>query len=235
MNIPTSLRDIKLKDYQRFAKVAGNDEFLSRKMVQIFCGVDDPLKIKKNDLERAYNALTDVFSERPDLVRTFNLNGVSYGFIPSLEDMTMGEFIDLDNYIGDWQTIDKAMQVLYRPIVSQVGKNYRIEEYKGTDTGGDFSELSMDIVLSAQVFFYRLGESITRNILTSLGKETNVEMVDSTTGEAFSQEDGDGIRLLTLWQEEIFSNTIELLNSPTSNALSMLSSEGIKQMSNSAK
>ena len=41
------------------------------------------------------------------------MRGVEYGFIPNLDDMSFGEYVDLDTYIGDWQNIHRAMAVLY--------------------------------------------------------------------------------------------------------------------------
>ena len=36
-----------------------------------------------------------------------------------LDDMTLGEYIDLDNTLGEWQEMHKAMSILYRPITFQ--------------------------------------------------------------------------------------------------------------------
>lgn len=38
------------------------------------------------------------------------------GFLPKLDEITLGEFIDVESNIGDWQNIHKAMAVLYRPV-----------------------------------------------------------------------------------------------------------------------
>jgi hypothetical protein len=73
--------------------------------------------IKFHDSEFIVNTLTDMFDKKPALVKSFTLNNVSYGFHPQLDDLTLGEYIDLDTYIGDWENIEKAMAVLYRPVV----------------------------------------------------------------------------------------------------------------------
>ena len=46
---------------------------------------------------------------------------MQYGFHPSLDDLTLGEYVDLDTYVGDWNNIEKAMNVLYRPIEAKFG------------------------------------------------------------------------------------------------------------------
>ena len=38
--------------------------------------------------------------------------------------MTLGEYIDLDNFIGDWDNMEKAMNVLYRPILVKVKEKF---------------------------------------------------------------------------------------------------------------
>ena len=54
---------------------------------------------------------------------------VEYGFIPDLDEVSLGEYIDLDNNASKWEQMHVAMNVLYRPIkTSKVGK-YNIEEY----------------------------------------------------------------------------------------------------------
>ena len=45
--------------------------------------------------------------------------------------MSFGEYIDLDTNIGDWQKIEKAMAVLYRPVIKEYGNLYDIEDYLG--------------------------------------------------------------------------------------------------------
>jgi hypothetical protein len=41
----------------------------------------------------------------------------------------LGEYIDLDTYMGKWESIQIAMNVLYRPIKQKLGKKYLIEDY----------------------------------------------------------------------------------------------------------
>jgi hypothetical protein len=36
--VPTSLSEITLDQYQRFARLEGDEEFLTHKMLEIFCG-----------------------------------------------------------------------------------------------------------------------------------------------------------------------------------------------------
>ncbi|NBP60407.1 MAG: hypothetical protein EBU53_04795, partial [Proteobacteria bacterium] len=90
INIPTSLDEIPLKRYQEFIKVQTNsndEEFIAQKMIEIFCGIDlkDVVKIKVTDLNDLIQHFTKLFSERPELKRTFKLGQYEFGFIPNLE------------------------------------------------------------------------------------------------------------------------------------------------------
>jgi hypothetical protein len=105
VNIPTSLSDIKLSQYQKFLKIQENNEderFLQAKMIEIFCNM--PLKsvmqLKYNDTNEISSLLTDMFEQKPKLVRRFKLDGIEYGMHPNLDELSLGEYIDLDTYIG---------------------------------------------------------------------------------------------------------------------------------------
>ena len=74
-----------------------------------------------------------MFEQKPQLITRFTMNGVEYGFIPNLDDMTLGEYVDLDTYISQWDRMEYAMAVLYRPIKDKYKQKYNIEEYTATD------------------------------------------------------------------------------------------------------
>ena len=118
INVPDSLKEITLGQYQKFEKLNTEENkdttFLLQKMVQIFCSLNlkDVATIKYKSVQEIALHLNKVFDTKHDLIPTFELGGVKLGFIPVLDDMTLGEYIDLDNNLGDWQTMHKAMSVL---------------------------------------------------------------------------------------------------------------------------
>ena len=66
-------------------------------------------------------------------IPTFNLNGVSYGFIPNLDEITYGENKDVTSYINEWGNMHKAMAVLFRPTQTKARTtSIIIEEYEGS-------------------------------------------------------------------------------------------------------
>ena len=173
ITIPESLNDLTLDQYLRFLKVVdGNtgELFIRKKMVQIFC--DIPLltveKIKITDFERITGQIVQVLNETPDLTPRFSLNGTDYGFIPDLDkDMSLAEFVDLDNLTGNWDEMVQFMSILYRPITKKKGNKYTIEPYKAKKFK-DLEGMPLGIAIGAQLFFWRLGTQLLQ-LMTNYG------------------------------------------------------------------
>jgi hypothetical protein len=175
LNIPNRLSEITLRKYQKFVKLNTEDadeRFLQIKMIEIFCEVshENVLKIKFADADRVTAVLGDMFTQKPKLVTQFNLNGIQYGFIPELDDISFGEYIDLDTYLGDWENIHTAMNVLYRPIKKNKGNRYTIEEYN-VDNKDNLLDMPLDAVISSVFFFYHLGNDLSIVMNRYLKKE----------------------------------------------------------------
>lgn len=191
--VPDTLSEITLEQYQKFLKIQNDNDdetFLAVKMIEIFCGIrgDTIMKMKASSIRDITAILTDMFNQKPPLVREFTMKGKEYGFIPKLEDMSFGEYVDLDTYMGDIENIHKAMAVLYRPITQKYNDKYLIEEYEGEDTE-IMKDMPMDAVLSSIIFFYNLGMDLSRAMLNSLQQEENKALVQQLT----SEKNGDGI------------------------------------------
>lgn len=177
INVPSELSEIPLHKYQKFLRIVDKniddpnaDRFIAMKMIEIFCDFPKELifDYKIRDITGVSQVLTRMFEKRPELVRTFKLGDTEFGFIPNLEDMTFGEYVDLDTYIGDWQNIHRAMGVLYRPITAKIKDKYTIEKYRGDAYIDAMANTPMDAVLSSIVFFYNLGTDLQNVILDSL-------------------------------------------------------------------
>ena len=164
--VPNDLSEIKLWQYQKFLKIQNENEdenFLASKMIEIFCGIDlkDAFQMKAKDVHRITNILADMFEQKPKLRQRFTMKGIEYGFIPNLDDMTLGEYVDLDTYLSKWDQIEKAMAVLYRPVVDTDKNKYSIQEYKA-EGQEIMKDMPMDVVLGSMLFFYRLGIDLSK-------------------------------------------------------------------------
>lgn len=196
INIPDSLGEITLEQYQKYLKIQDenkDEKFLAVKLIEIFCGLrgDHVLMMRATDIQDIVNIITDMLNDTPALVTKFKMNGVQYGFIPKLEDMTFGEYIDLDTFMGDWDNMHRAMNVLYRPITDQYGDKYAIEDYK-VDAPEKMKGMPMNAVLGSILFFYNLGMDLSRAMLNSLAsKEANLAQY------LISEENGGGISHFT--------------------------------------
>ena len=175
--IPEKLSDITLEQYQKFAKLNTeenqNSNFLLHKMVEIFCRLDlkDIARIKYQYVNSIVSDLNNIFNTKTELIQTFKLKGIEYGFIPKLDDITLGEYINLDNNISDWETMHKAMAVLYRPITLQKGDRYQIEEYTAKEDTEKFKVMPLDVVMGSLVFFWSLSSELLQTTLKYLAKE----------------------------------------------------------------
>ena len=210
--IPDTLSEITLDKYQRYIKIQSentDENFLAIKMIEIFCGLrgDTIMAMKAKSIKDITLILTEMFNEKPQLVKEFKLNGKTYGFIPKLEDMSFGEYIDLDTYIGDMDNIHRAMNVLYRPIKQKYQDKYLIEDYTGDDPD-KMKDMPMDAVLSSILFFYNLGMDLSKTMLNSLEDNKEINLAQYLT----SEENGDGINHFSDSLKEILEDLKISLN-----------------------
>jgi len=174
--VPNSLNEVTLGQYQEYIKLKDLSEVeMSLKMIEIFCNLnyEQVRYLKATDVSAVISIISEMFDSKPGLINTFKIEGIEYGFIPNLDEMSFGEYIDLDTYIGDWDNIEKAMGVLYRPVEMRKGNRYHIKEYEAGETQ-HLKAMPLDAVLGSILFFYRLGNDlceITMNSLEDTEKE----------------------------------------------------------------
>jgi hypothetical protein len=199
--VPNQMNEIKLVEYQKFIRLEGDDEFLARKSLEIFCGLkmDVILQMKASSLTKVNSILMKAFSERPALKQRFFIDKQEFGFIPSLEEITVGELNDIDQYISDWTQMHKAMAVLFRPIVSTFGQRYDIEKYEGSAKyANKMLEMPLDITIGAMLFFWTLGSDLSQASLQSLAMENQMNLAPLHN----FLKDGIGSLSSTNYQEE---------------------------------
>ena len=211
IEIPESLNEVTLDQYQRYLKIQDNNDdekFLAVKMIEIFCGIrgDHVLLMRATDINSIVQILTEMLNDKPKLVHNFKMKGTQYGFIPKLDDMSFGEYIDLDTFIGDWENMHRAMNVLYRPVVNQYGDKYNIQDYD-VDIAERLKDMPMSAVLGSIVFFYNLGMDLSKAMLNYLTEE---EM--GLAQHLISDENGGGINHFTHSLREILEDLKISLN-----------------------
>tara|TARA_Y100001937_G_C7085500_1_gene315158 strand:- start:11 stop:664 length:654 start_codon:yes stop_codon:yes gene_type:complete len=213
ISIPDNLNDISLEQYQKFIKFQENEKdqmVLGSKMIEIFCKVPygNIYEYKMTHINKISKKLTQIFEQdTKHLIRHFTMDKIKYGFIPNLDEMTFGEYVDLDTYFKDWENMHKAMGVLYRPVLQKHSDRYIIDKYKG----GEFlymKQVPLDVVFSSIVFFYNLGNDLSRNILAYLSPEEMATFQQLQTSEL----GGAGISQFMHSLKEILQSTKISLN-----------------------
>ena len=227
INVPSTLNEIPLKHYQDFLNVQKNssdEEFVAQKMVEIFCGIRliEVAKIKLTSLNELIAHFTTLFSQVPKFQPTFKIGDIEFGFIPELEEISFGEYVDLDSHLQSWDNFHKAMSVLYRPIKTRKGEKYDIKDY---DPNIDMQELMrfapLDICIAASLFFWTLESDLLQATLNYLEKEIAKEKNLSLTlaKQLNLPKDGDGIKA---FMQSLKETSLSLTKSPNQDLLGVL-------------
>lgn len=194
--VPTTLSDISLQDFQRFMGANPTEENGEELALAIFCGIDkdEYEQFPMNELQEIKDLVAVAITEKPDLQRFVTIGGVKYGFHPNLEDISTGEFVDLESYIQDpIKNAEKWLGVLYRPVTKEQFGRYEVEKYDPVRHNGDvFRDITMDVVQGALLFFYRLEIALQLSLTKSLQRLESQEK--SLTLESPSQTSGDGMQ-----------------------------------------
>ena len=207
LRIPENLKEITLGQYQKYLKMEKENEdetFIAQKMVEIFCGtkLDYVMKMKWKDVQEIVTDLGHMFEQDPQLKKQFHLNGVNYGFIPNLDEISFGEFVDLDSYLGDWQEMHKAMQVLYRPVDISVRGRYNIKEYTAI-TDDTMKAMPLEYALGAVFFLLNLGKELSQVMMDYLQKGVLKEHIPLKEGLI---KNGVGIHHFTKQLKEMLAD-----------------------------
>ncbi len=107
------------------------------------------------------------------LKRIIKIEGKEYGFHPNLDDITLGEYADLETFIknGIEEHLPEVMAVLYRPVTEKTNSGvYTIEKYGGdlTIRADKMKMMSAEQVQSALRFFFVLGNVLSETLESSL-------------------------------------------------------------------
>jgi len=218
INIPVNLQGITLRKYQSWIKILNkyqeskstDENFLKIKMLQTFCdlSIEDTNKIPLHSFDNVINHINKMFNEEFDKhIPTFTLVdakdvSIEFGMIPKLDDLTFGEYVDVDKYINTVDTWHQAMAVLFRPKTRIIGDKYQVEEYEGS---AKFSEhmldAPIDVVLGAMSFMGRL-----QNQLLKLTQASSLQMAVKAVelvSNPISETSTDGFNQFTLWLKKM--------------------------------
>lgn len=225
--IPESLNEVPLLHYQQFVddvKGSEDNDYIGQRLVERFCGIElkEIVKIKQKDILNLTNHFNTLFKAKNIFKTRFKIQNVEFGFITDLENITSGEYIDLEKYLQDVNTLHKAMAVMYRPIVKEKGDKYEIEPYQSALNYAEVMQYApLSIVLAAQVFFWSLGQQLLKAIPTFL--ETEMKKMSKKQQETLAeqlnlQSNGGGIQVYMNSLKGMLEDSMKLQNFPFINA-----------------
>jgi hypothetical protein len=240
LDVPTNLNEITLGQYQKFlvTKDGSNDEeFIAQKMVEIFCGIElkEIAKMKFTDLNDLILHFTKIFEVKPKFQPTFKIGTQEFGFITSLEDISFGEYVDLENNLLKWETYHKAMAVMYRPITLKFKNQYKIADYEPNKDMQDLMKFApVDIAISSSVFFWNLGTDLLASSLSYLENQVQKDpkMAENLTKQLNLASTGVGINPFTHLHKETLQDLKQLPNINLLNVLPILRSKSRSRKSN---
>ena len=210
IQVPTHINDITLEQYQRFALINTEEqdkEFFMFKTIEIFCGVDIALvsKMRLKDAESISNEVLEVLQQNVPFTNKFELDGVKYGFIPDLQAISLGEFIDLEEGLSKDKDFHKAASVMFRPIVKEFGELYTIDGYEAsTEMHHVMKQAPVGVISAAIVFFY----NIAKELLKASQDFSSQEKAEAMTilEKLNSQKNTVGLTLSTLYAEAMLQS-----------------------------
>ena len=171
LTIPSSMDEIPLHRYQRFVRESmlnenNSEQWVASRMLDIFLDIPTTsvMRMTLQSMQEISELLAKTLSETPELKRVFKMGDTEFGFIPKLDEMTFGEYVDLDNFITDWDTMHKAMAVLYRPIKTRYEDKYEIQEYEGDLFHEAMKNMPLSVAMGSMLFFYRLEKDLLQTL-----------------------------------------------------------------------
>ena len=212
IKIPSTQDEITLGQYQDILKFSDSveDEIeVGKYIIQVLCGLtDDEVKnIHKKDYDDIIEITTKMLNKKSVWRRRFRMNGIEYGFIPNLDEITLGEYVDLDLMLKEDYSLHRVMAILYRPIVSESFNRYTIMDYTGKEDHELMLEAPLDVVNGTMVFFYDLGNDLLGNMEHYLNKHR--EKITESSNP--SEKNGDGIVQSMQSQMEVLETLMKQL------------------------
>ena len=188
ITLPEDISDITLEQSQKYLAIIRREDInqfdKTKRIVVLFTG------LKRREVELIdvgdYDVIVKQINKALDLdvnfENKFTINGIEYGFIPKLDEITAGEYIDLSTYGTNPETLHKVMAVLFRPVIlSDSFGNYEIESYTSNSEYADIMrQAPMNAVNGMLVFFCLLSSELqihTLKFIATVRAEARLKQV----------------------------------------------------------
>ena len=210
--LPENISEITLGQFQKYLKLLTrelSDIDFNKRKIAIFTKLPyrDISKVSSVDFKELLLQIDLALATKAEFTNRFTLNNIEYGFIPNLDNISIGEYADLQKYseqlslveddnietmIDGFNEMEKIMAVLFRPIINKDRfGNYKIESYTADDSRNEImKEIPLSLVNGALVFFSNLANELYNSIQRYTTQELLKETKPLTT-----LQNGDGIQV----------------------------------------
>ena len=175
-NIVDSWKDVTLEKWQQL--ILGKKKSKTKEAKETIKALSTlPIKLvdemSLSDVAAIFEKLSNLQIEGK-LKKVFEIDSVEYGFLPDLDEITLGEWADIEHYIKDGidKNMHKIMAVLFRPVTSKL---YSGEAYKGgRERAEKFrKKMNAEQVQQSLVFFWNLGNELLTTLPLFLMEKMN--------------------------------------------------------------
>lgn len=224
-----SLKEIELDNLIKhlLIEAKGNEPETMMSAFENLCNFnrDQILNMTFADADNVYQAIQKSLNEKTELRKSFDIDGVTYGMIPNLQKVKLGEFADMDGLLKPLfegkilhEEALRFMTALFRPITKgDVKTLYAVEEYQGSDSFDTMKKAPADVYLNSIAFFLTLKTELLNNSLVYSLREMKKVKKDKATLDILRknglnfQTAGDGLVQLITSQITILQNGMQSL------------------------
>jgi hypothetical protein len=214
MKIPKELKDINLKQLESIANIDETTSLQERRLreIAILCNMDynelyyskDIKTVTKliDDLKWFYQITTDDIKQD---IFEFNVNNINYKLIKEMNELTFGQWVDLDYYISENQNNYWTMTKYIMALCSSING----VDHSYPSTANDLSErvsiienLSLDIVFGYTSYFLK-----KKDRLKELSQVYSMLNSQNQNGQVIGNptiKNGDGLRWPMTWLMAMF-------------------------------
>lgn len=183
-------KEVQIEDsmtIEQYQRIQLNKVFLENvnpsKLLSLYLDIpENELKnAKKSEIEFIeafiFKKLTDGVTK--DMVFTFELEGITYGFENDWGKLAWGAWKDLEFLSSQDITdnIHKILAVLYRPVTEMKGTKYKIQPYDANtieERAMSFRKVPVKIWFGAAQLFFFIAQTYTENIKNSLESQMRI-------------------------------------------------------------
>lgn len=163
------------------------DSEVTRIIEQISILTDvDPAEIRKlkmKEFAQMQSEASFIYTQpKAEVTIKFEIDGKKYGMIPHLDFITTGEWMDAENWKDrPIENLHLYAALLYRPIISEDGEDYKIEDHKsdGFMKRAELfrNKLSINVIHGAVLFFSSSAIGFTKILVDYLNQEMQTELL----------------------------------------------------------